>query len=197
VAKRILIGLFITVLGATVAAGGFYLHLLRYAKQPADESAGEVVLAVKTGEGFRSIAERLQAAAVIRSPFKFSLLARIKGYDKRVKAGEYLFSGRYTPAKILEMMVSGKVILHKVTVPEGLTMMQIAAVVAETGLATVEDFLKAAGNRVRVRAEGIEADTFEGYLFPDTYYFPRDTSSAKMVEAMVRRFQSVFVPAWE
>jgi len=180
-----------------VAAAGFYLELLRYAKRPAGDSAAEKVVAVKPGEGFKSISQRLFGAGIIQSPYKFSFLARLKGYDKRIKTGEYLFSARLTPAKMLEMMVSGKVILYKVTVPEGYTLRQIAAVVAETGLVKAEDFLMAAGDAARVRSEGIEAETFEGYLFPDTYYFPKDIGPAKIVETMIRRFQTIFRPDWK
>lgn len=185
------------ILVCMLAAVGFYLDLLRYAKQPAGESAEEKVVAVNPGEGLKSISRRLFSAGIIQNPSKFSFLARIKGYDKRVKTGEYLLSARLTPAKILEMMVSGKVILYKVTVPEGYTLRQIAAVVAETGLAKAEDFLTAAGNSARVSNEGIEADTFEGYLFPDTYYFPKDIGPAKIVDTMVQRFNSVFRPEWK
>jgi len=180
-----------------VAAAGFYLELLRYAKRPAGENAGETVLAVKPGEGFNSISQRLFRAGIIQSPSKFSLLARLKGYDKRVKSGEYLFSANLTPAKILEMMLSGKVVLYKVTVPEGFTLRQIAAVVAEAGLAKTEDFLEAAGNAAVIRTGGIEADNLEGYLFPDTYYFPKDIGPVKIVDTMVRRFHSIFLPDWK
>jgi UPF0755 protein len=195
--KKIVVIILAAFFVCMVAVTGFYLELLRYAKQPAGEGTGEIVVTVKPGEGFKSISQRLFDAGIIQSPSKFSFLARIKGYDKRVKAGEYLFSARLTPANILEMMVNGKVILYKVTVPEGYSMQQIAAVVAETGLAKAEDFLKAAGNSARVRADGIEADTFEGYLFPDTYYFPKDIGPAKIVDTMVHRFHSVFLPEWK
>jgi UPF0755 protein len=195
--KKIVVIILTATFVCIVAVTGFYLELLRYAKQPAGESADETVVAVKPGEGFKSISQRLFDAGIIQSPLKFSFLARIKGYDKMVKAGEYQFSARLTPAQILEMMVGGKVILYKVTAPEGYTMRQVAAVVAETGLAKAQDFLQAAGNSARVRTKGIEAETFEGYLFPDTYYFPKDIGPEKIVDSMVRRFHSVFLPDWK
>jgi len=195
--KKIFVIILAAIFVCIVAAAGFYLNLLKYAKLPAGESADEKVVAVKPGEGFKSISQRLFSAGIIQSPFKFSFLARIKGYDKKVKAGEYLFSASLTPAKILEMMVGGKVILYKVTVPEGYTMRQIAAVVAEAGLTRAQDFLAAAGNSARLKTEGVEADTFEGYLFPDTYYFPKGIDPEKIVDTMVRRFHSVFLPDWK
>ncbi|MDF1593509.1 MAG: endolytic transglycosylase MltG [Desulfobacterales bacterium] len=195
--KKIFIIITSALIFFVAAAAGFYLSLLKFAKLPAGESAVEKVVAVKPGEGLKSISQRLFEYGIIQSPFKFSFLARIKGYDKRVKAGEYLFSARLTPAKILEMMVTGKVLLYKVTAPEGYTMRQIAAVVAEAGLTSAQDFLAAAGDPARVKTAGIKAETFEGYLFPDTYYFPKDIGPGKIVDTMVRRFLSVFLPDWK
>ncbi len=190
--KKILIvalgGIAVFIIGAV----GFYLNLLNYSKQPAGNNGVEKVLAVVPGEGFQSIVRRLSETGIIQTPLKFSLLARIKGYDKKVKTGEYLFTDGMSPVDILEMLVGGKVILYKVTIPEGYTLRQIATVLAEAGLVTVENFMKAAENTEQVRKEGIEAETFEGYLFPDTYYFSKGTEAESIVSVMVRRFQAVF-----
>lgn len=175
-----------------IAAVGFSLNLLSYSKQPLLNNGTERILTVMPGEGLQSIARRLADSGLIQSPLKFSLLARIKGYDKKAKTGEYLFSGSMTPAEILEMLVDGKVILYKVTIPEGYSLRQIATVLAEAGLTTDENFIKAAENADQARREGIEAETFEGYLFPDTYYFSKGVEAESLVNAMVRRFQSVF-----
>ena len=113
--KKIFAIIAIALLVLFVAAAGFYLSLLKFAKEPAGEGTYEAVVAIKPGEGFKSISQRLFAAGVIKSSVKLSFLARIKRYDKRVKAGEYQFSARLTTAEILEMMVGGKVILYKVT----------------------------------------------------------------------------------
>ncbi len=46
------------------------------------------------------------------------------------------------------------------------------------------------------KGNGINADTFEGYLFPDTYHFPGDVQAEKIIQAMVKRFHAVFTPEW-
>jgi UPF0755 protein len=48
-----------------------------------------------------------------------------------------------------------------------------------------------------VHAREIKAETFEGYLFPDTYLFPKDTTSEEIISTMVKRFRSVFKPEWK
>lgn len=180
-----------------IALTVLYFDMSRFARQPAGAGADDIIFVVKPGEGLKMISQRLYDAGAVQSPIRFSVLARIKKYDKRLKAGEYLLSARLTPVRILDMMVNGKVILHRLTVPEGLTMRQVAAVVSETGLLSAEAFLKAATDSDRTKAAGIDADTFEGYLFPETYHFPKDVRPEKMVDTMVRRFRSVFLPEWE
>jgi UPF0755 protein len=87
--------------------------------------------------------------------------------------------------------------LYKVTVPEGSTLKQIAAIVESAGLATRAEFLSVAADADFVREKGIDAGTFEGYLFPETYFFPKNTAAREVITAMVDRFRSVFTEAWK
>jgi UPF0755 protein len=113
---------------------------------------------------------------------------------RRIQAGEYLLSGAMTPKQILEMMASGKTFLHKITIPEGYGLKEIAAVFASAGLVSESQFLRAARDPQLCHGWKIEADTAEGYLFPDTYYFPRGVSAEKILSAMIQRFRQVFTP---
>jgi UPF0755 protein len=97
----------------------------------------------------------------------------------------------------LEKLVSGEVKLYKITIPEGYNIAQIASLTAEAGFGEREKFIAAATDASFAREKGIEADTFEGYLFPDTYFFPRGTDSRKIIATMVDRFRSVFKPEWK
>jgi len=186
------IGLFIIV----AVLIGLYLGLQHYGTTPAEPVPAETFLVVPPGQGLQTTAQRLHEAGLIRHPFKFRMLARLKGDDKRIQAGEYLFSPSFPPSKILQIMVDGKVYLHKLTVPEGYTLQQIAALVAQEKLGDESEIVKAAADRARLKEKGIEADTFEGYLFPDTYHFPRNVSPEKIITTMVQKFWDVFTPEW-
>ena len=59
------------------------------------------------------------------------------------------------------------------------------------------DFIQAATDTTRVRQIGLEGETFEGYLFPDTYFFPKEVTIERIISTMVKRFWSVFVPEWQ
>jgi UPF0755 protein len=88
-------------------------------------------------------------------------------------------------------------VLYRVTIPEGYNLKQIAQAIETSGLATYDHFLQAATDPEFARKKGIPADTFEGYLFPDTYLFPRNTNPHRIITAMADRFEGIFTPRWE
>ena len=163
----ILIPLFIIV----CAAAGLIFELRIYADTPANvNTSPNVIINVRPGQTLRTTADILQQANLIKSRLKFILIARVKGLDKHLKAGEYLLSAAMPPRQILETMVKGAVNLHKLTVPEGYSIPQIAVLVENAKFGSKIDFIKAATDTVLTRKNGIEAASFEGYLFPDTYF---------------------------
>jgi len=176
----------------------FMLNLFTYAEKPAStKGCIEKVVTIKSGQNFKSLSKILHKAGIIKEPNKFNLFALIKGYDKKVKAGEYLLSASMSPNNILQIIVGGKVRLYKLTIPEGYNLNQIASNIARAGLGKEEAFLKAANDSSLVREEGIDAETFEGYLFPETYYFPKSITPEMIISTMVNRFLSVFTPAFK
>jgi len=187
------------VLGVTAVSATVYLYaeLMRYAQSPASASAVERLIVVPPGSAFRTIAVRLEDEGVLKRPTKFRLYARIRGYDKQIRAGEYQLSAGMSPHQILQVLMSGKIYLHKVTVPEGYTLVQIAGLLSEKGLADRDAFLSAAADPDAPGFYGIASDGLEGYLFPDTYHFPREIPPEKIIAAMVDRFRQQFRLEWK
>ena len=195
--KKLGIAILLILIFVFIGAAGVYLNIVSYAQKPPNTAPVEQLLVVQSGQRFKTLSTLLYQKGVILHPVKFRLFARIKGYDKRIKAGEYMLSSSMTPKKILETMVDGKVLLHRLTIPEGYNLIQIAQAVENAGFASETDFLKAADDPDFVHTKGIDAKTFEGYLYPDTYYFPRGVTPENIISAMVKRFWSVFKPEWE
>ena len=175
----------------------FILNLRSYAQQPAAQTPEKVAIVIPAGQPLKTTTEVLFKNGVITSPFKFNLVARLKGYDKRLKAGEYLLSATMAPIQIMEKLVKGEVALYKLTVPEGLNIYQIADLVAKAGLAEHTRFIEAATDADLARKNDIHAETFEGYLFPETYYFPKKVKVETIISTMVDRFRKVFNSAWQ
>ena len=171
-----------------------FLNIFIYAGKPAGTEHVKQVVIVKPGQKFKLFSKMLHQKGIINHPVKFNLFAHIKGYDRSIKAGEYFLSSAMPPKKILEILVSGKVRLHRLTIPEGYNLRQVARVVSRAGFGTEADFFLAATDADLVHSKGIDAQTFEGYLFPETYYFSKDATPEKIISTMVKRFWSVFKP---
>jgi UPF0755 protein len=169
---------------------------MRYATTPTDMNSVETIVTVSRGQSLKQTADILHARGLINQPLKFRLLARLKGADKRIQAGEYILASNLPPANILEMMVSGKVHLYRFTVPEGSNLNQIADIIDAAGLVDRQAFLRSANDAVLVEGMGIGVGSLEGYLFPDTYFFPKNADVAHILETMVSRLRSEISDVW-
>lgn len=195
--KRLLYLLLIVLVLST--AGGLYgfLDLKGYAETPLSFESKETLVTVQPGERFDDLLKHLKEAGLIQYPFRFKVIARLGRYDKNIRAGEYLLSPDMSPVEILEMMSRGKVFLRRLTVPEGYTVQQIDSLAAEAGLLEPGVLSAAAADAQFVRKLGIAAETLEGYLFPDTYHFPKGVTAETLIQTMLDRFYSVFSERWK
>ena len=173
--KKTLLFISIPLLVVVCETAGLIFDLRIYTDTPANDNTSQnVIVNVRPGQTLRTTADILQQANLIKSRLKFILISRIKGLDKHLKAGEYLLSAAMPPRQILEMMGKGAVNLHKLTVPgRGITSPRSLMLVERAKLGSKVDFIETATDTVLASQNGIEAATFEGYLFPDTYFFPR------------------------
>jgi UPF0755 protein len=175
----------------------FLFGLAIYAERPVDVPGESQILLVKPGRDFGSVVSEMARREIIKKPFAFKALARLKGDDKRIKAGEYAFGPSMAPSLILGELVRGRGLLRRLTVPEGQSMRQIASLAALAGVCGEKAFMDAAANSSLAAEMGVDAETFEGYLFPDTYFFSRQTAPATLIAAMLKRFRSIFSAEWE
>ncbi|MDR3123768.1 MAG: endolytic transglycosylase MltG, partial [Treponema sp.] len=150
-----------------------------------DES-GAARLELRQGESVRSVGLRMEKAGVIRSRHFWELLARLD--REHLKAGTYSFSLPATQLEIRSLLVSGRQILLRVTVPEGTTLKKTARILAEAGVCAAADFLAAAADRDILAAYRTPGATLEGYLYPDTYLFPENYPAGLVVRTMADTF---------
>jgi UPF0755 protein len=179
------------------AAGAVYFHVQEFGRTPSGPASEEQSFTVEPGRSVSAMAGELERRGLVSSALKFRLFARMQGYDRRLKAGEYGLKASMTPLEMLVLMEKGLVRLHRLTVPEGLTIPQVAAVVEKTGLARAADIMARATDPAYAGLQGIPAATLEGYLFPETYLFPKSVTVDGILGAMLQRFRSTFSPDWE
>ena len=189
----LIIALLIAVAGA---AGWIAVDLHRFAHRPADGEEHSHIVSVAPGESFGMLSARLEKAGVITSDIRFKIIARLSGDDKRLRAGEYALSTAMSPLEIIDILANGKVLLHRLTIPEGYTIDQVAAEVEKAGLASAEEFSRLARDPSLVTELQLEGPSLEGYLFPDTYHFPREVSARGIITTMVSAYQSLVTDEW-
>lgn len=155
---------------------------------PARGSGASTVFIVRPGEPASGLGHRLQAEGIIRSGFGFQLYSIFTGSAARLKAGTYLAEPGSWTFGIVSMIVQGREYAVKVTIPEGLTAGQTALVLERAGILSADDFLTAVHDQELCEILGISGKSAEGYLFPDTYFFPPNSTGKEIVRRLVTNF---------
>ncbi|HUR91118.1 MAG TPA: endolytic transglycosylase MltG [Gemmatimonadaceae bacterium] len=152
---------------------------------------------IPEGATMRVAAESLASAQLISTSTGFRIYGRVSGNDRALKPGTYLMK-RGTPwPEIMRALIGGRGLVRSVTIPEGLALAQIAALVGKALDAPPDSVLAAARDTALRRRLNVPTPTLEGYLFPDTYAFPEGTAPARAVSEMVRRFEREWDPKWD
>lgn len=158
---------------------------------PSDK-AGHVQITIPSDATSANIANSLLKNKLIKSTFAFVLYTRLKGLDSRLKAGDYLFKFNQSTPEIINQLVAGKETYHKVTIPEGYNVKQIADLLSNEKIIEKEAFYKEINSGTFNYDFLIDypdvRNKVEGYLFPDTYYFSRGVSPHDVIDLMLHRF---------
>jgi len=155
------------------------------------------IVLIEQGWTLRQIAETLNSQGIIRSSSIFQWYVRLASETSSLKAGEYLFEGPQDLSAVLETLRLGQVHHYRVTIPEGLTLDEIAERLAEKGFGDEEKFLQAMMGIDLIRDWDPVADqNLEGYLFPETYFFPRGVGEKEIVRSMVDSFYGTWTPEY-
>ena len=152
---------------------------------------------IPNGVGLATAAESLAAHGLISSQSWFAILGRLGRYHRSIKPGMYDIPQGTSARAILGMLKRGDVVTFRFTVPEGLTITDVAQL-AESALAIPRDsFELAARDTILLRQLGIEEPTAEGFLTPETYTVPGLSTARDLVQIMLRQFRQSWNPAWD
>lgn len=160
-----------------------------------DFAAGD--FSVVKGENLRSIAERLEEQEYISSSFLFQFYVKLRGWEKNIKAGEYLFEPPLTVAHVARVIADGKLVdqNRNFLIAEGETLLEIERNLKEEGLIPEDSSLSqwSAGDFLEKKhwdvLAKIPADaSLEGFLFPDSYHLPQGLADQEIVSIFVDNF---------
>jgi UPF0755 protein len=180
-----------TVICAAIAAGLLFYHL--FVATPAG-TVYPAEVRVAQGDSLAVVTRKLLEQKIISNGFLFSLWARLSGGEKKIHQGLYRFETGAPPREILDRLVAGKGVFQSVTIPEGLTVKEIAALLESMKIADREAFLAEAADPSLLSTLGLEEKGLEGYLFPSTYHFTPSTSAREIIFIMVEQFRKMSLP---
>ncbi|HDQ14199.1 MAG TPA: endolytic transglycosylase MltG [Sediminispirochaeta sp.] len=173
------------------AAGALWFGWNSLNSAPERQAMTSELFTVEQGEVVAETAVDLHEQGLIRSPLFFRVLSRIqrvRNGNGTIKAGRYHIRPGSSSLEIYKLLVEGKQELVKITIPEGLTARRIARSFAEKGITEESGFLDAVHSSDLIRKYQVPADSLEGYLYPDTYYFQQDYPAEEIVDHLVGTF---------
>ena len=135
---------------------------------------------IPRGSGVDDIAHQLWHAGVLSDPYSFVLGVRIDGNAPRLRSGEYAFTPRVTPRDVADELASGRTVIRRLTIPEGLTTAQVLALIQT--------------------AEGLEGDIgqtpAEGTMLPTTFFYSWGDARRQVVQRAEHAMREAVAQLW-
>ncbi len=189
--KKLFIALgVVLVIGALAGAGGWYIYQRRldaFAAQPFGSPDPKLV-EIPVGSSPKVVSAILEKALIVSDgELLYSYLRREK-LGPKLKAGEYELTGPLAPSEVIGKIIRGEVKQYHFTIPEGLRVEEIVPIIAVSELKLSQEKLESLlGTPAFARKLGIPADSFEGFLAPDTYSFTHGATEESVLKKMVER----------
>lgn len=167
--------------------------------------SAQVVLEIEKGWSLNHIADTLEAEGVVTSAPWFILLTRFTQLriattgitqGPGIQAGEYAFPIGETPDLALTRLTTGNQVVHRLVIPEGMTVAEIGAKMQSLEWKDAEAFLMDPETPKKLGLDVLEGQTLEGWLFPSTYYYHRRDSAQEVLARMVVQSRQVLQELW-
>jgi len=140
----------------------------------------EQTIVLRKGLSVQGIANRLVLVGAIERASLFRVAVRLRRGDKFLKAGEYQIAPGSSPDTIIKNLIIGKTVIHKITVPEGLTVSQVHALVSEAA----------------ALSGTIDVKVGEGFLLPNTYHYSLDHGRNEILQQMEKLMRDTLTDHW-
>jgi UPF0755 protein len=188
-----------------VAAGiGGYMYIQK-ALMPV-EASEEVTIDIPPGSSALTIADKLEQSGVIRDALVFRGYVKYKGVENDFQAGTYVFPRGIALDDVISKLTKGDVVRDTVrfTIPEGLSVLQVADRLAKQGIVDRETFLKEINEGQFDFAwlsdipQSSEERPYrlEGFLFPETYEVDKGSTEHEIIRRMLSQFDKEWKPEW-
>ena len=183
------------VVAVFLAVAILVFQLLRFQHGDISLPQQQTIFLIKSGSNIKSIAQDLSLQKVIDDPWLFILLAKLKGVETSVRAGEYQIESGLTADELLELFTRGNSIQYSFTIIEGWSFRQLMAAIAEDPV--IEHTLQGKTNQEIMSLLGYPEQHPEGLFFPDTYRFPKGTRDVDFLRRAYQVMQKHLAREWD
>ncbi|AFQ42991.1 endolytic transglycosylase MltG [Desulfosporosinus meridiei] len=198
--KKKTMGILTWIILLSVVGGFGVLSWWSWATKPYSTSGNSVKITISPGTTAAQLARELQERQLIRSAEMFQLLARERRDDFKLYVGDYQIAPTMSPKEMIEHLISGStsVDTNMVTIPEGYTTEQIIELLVQKGIGSKGELTKVVTEDsfpyefLKDAPQGIHR--LEGYLFPNTYDIPVETSPHEAIDLLLRQFAKELTP---
>ncbi len=168
-------------------------RLQKFIETPQGQAgAPPVVVTIDEGTGALALARAIEQAGVVGPAPRVLVAAGRLKLDRALRPGLYRFERPVSPRRVLEILAGRDPAVVPVTIPEGLGLDDVAAVVARAGIAPEAELRRAFRDPAPVRRLDPRAPDLEGYLLPGTYRMSRGVPAARVADGLVRAFDARF-----
>ncbi len=147
---------------------------------------------IKKGTTFRQAVETLAEIGMVRDKWVFLFLGRLTGIDRKIKAGYYSLWGTMNPLQIFNAIRLGNIIEYGMTVIPGDSLREIGEKLSSIGVISTVEFQKVSTDPAFLDSLDVDAPSLEGYIYPDTYRFPKGLDIREVLSIMVSRLREKY-----
>jgi UPF0755 protein len=147
---------------------------------------------VKSGATFRQIVDSLAEKGIVRDRAVFYILGRLGGIDRKVKAGYYPLRGSINPWEIFKALREGAIIEYVITVVPGDSLFEVGMKFSFLDMTDMAGFMKLCTDRDFLDDIDVDSPSLEGYLYPDTYRFPKGFTVEEVLTMMVDKMREKY-----
>lgn len=161
---------------------------------------GNQFITIEKGSTPSQIISKLVSEGIITSSFSMQVYLRTIGNAANMRAGEYQFQSPITPIQVLKELEKGETQTTKLTIPEGFTRFDIAKRIVEKFPQDppVDDkaLVEMMDDTSLIKDISPNSKNLEGYMYPSTYSFPRESAPRDIIKTMVEQFKKIWKPEW-
>ena len=178
----------------------FSYWIYRSLNTPYAHNKNNQYIQIPHGSSPGQIVAKLASEGILSSQISLKIYLKITGTGNEMQAGEYLFDSPITPLEVLGELKNGRLRTLKLTIPEGFNRFDIAKRIAEqfpqNQPAGENAALKLMEDISLIKDIAPEAKNLEGYMYPNSYYFPRSVTTHAIIRKMVGEFKKVWKPEY-